>query len=102
MERIDAALAAIDALGPGEELVYAQIAKKHGVEPTTLRRRHQGLTTSRAAYHKNRRALHPQQEIELIQCIDRISKQGLPPSRDMVRRLSSQLVQKELGYHYRL
>jgi transposase-like protein len=100
MEPIDAALAAVDALEPGEKLVYAQIAKKHGVEPTTLRRRHQGLTTSRAAYHENRRALHPQQEIELIQCIDRISKQGLPPSRDIVRRLASQLAQKELRYHW--
>jgi hypothetical protein len=57
------------------------------------------LTTSRAAYHENRRALHPQQEIELIQCIDQISKQGLPPSRDIVRRLASQLAQKELRYH---
>ena len=99
MEPIDAALAAIDALESGEKLVYAQIAKKHGVEPTTLRRRHQGLTTSRATYHENRRALHPQQEIELIQCIDRISKQGLPPSREMVRRLASQLAQKEIVYH---
>jgi hypothetical protein len=100
MEPMDAALAPIDALGPGEKLVYAQIAKKYGVEPTTLRRRHQGLTTSRAAYHENRQALHPQQEIELIQHIDRTSKQGLPPSRDMVRRLASWLAQKELGYHW--
>jgi hypothetical protein len=45
MEPIDAALAAVDALEPGEKLVYAQIVKKYGVEPTTLRRRHQGLTT---------------------------------------------------------
>ena len=44
MEPIDAALAAIQALGPGEKLVYSQIAKRYGVERTTLARWHQGLS----------------------------------------------------------
>jgi hypothetical protein len=100
MEPIDAALAAIEALEPGEKLVYTQIAKRFGVNRITLARRHQGLTTSRAIRYQNQQALHPQQEKELIEYIDRISKQGLPPSRDMVRRLASQLAQKELGYHW--
>ncbi|EUC27240.1 hypothetical protein COCCADRAFT_112214, partial [Bipolaris zeicola 26-R-13] len=51
IEPINAALEAIAALEPGEKLVYAQIARKFGVEPSTLRRRHQGLTTSREAYY---------------------------------------------------
>jgi hypothetical protein len=58
------------------------------------------LSTSRATRFQKQQALHPQQEIELIQYIDRISKQGLPPNRDMVRRLALQLAQKELGYHW--
>jgi hypothetical protein len=40
MEPVDAALAAIQVLEPGEKLVYTQIAKRYGVERTTLARRH--------------------------------------------------------------
>lgn len=40
MQSIDAALAAINALKPNEKLVYSQIAKKYGVDPGTLSRRH--------------------------------------------------------------
>jgi hypothetical protein len=35
MSSIVAVLAAIELLRPGEKLVYAQIARKYGVEPTT-------------------------------------------------------------------
>jgi hypothetical protein len=48
MSPIEAALAAIGSLKPGEKLVYAQIARKYGVEPTTFARRHKGASTSRA------------------------------------------------------
>jgi len=91
MEPIDAALAAINASGPREKLVYAQIAKRYGVKPTTLTRRHQGLTTSRAAYHKNQHALCLHQELELTQYINRISKQGLSPTKDTIRKFASQI-----------
>lgn len=100
MEPIDAALAAIHALQPGEKLVYAQIARKYNVDPRTLARRHKGITTSRSVAAQNCQALHPQQELELIRYIDRISKQGLPPTRDTIRRFATQLAQKELGYHW--
>ena len=46
MSSIEAALAAIESLKPGEKLVYAQIARNYGVEPTTLARRHKGASTS--------------------------------------------------------
>jgi hypothetical protein len=36
MSSIEAALAAIEALEPGEKLVYAQIARKYGVAVLTL------------------------------------------------------------------
>jgi hypothetical protein len=100
MEPIDAALAAIETLEPREKLVYTQIAKRFGVNRVTLARRHQGLTTSRAIRYQNQQALHPQQEKELIEYIDRVSKQGLPPDRNLVRRFASELAQKEIGYHW--
>ncbi|KAF1828180.1 hypothetical protein BDW02DRAFT_513020 [Decorospora gaudefroyi] len=74
MEPIEVALADMDALKPGEKLVYTQVAKRFSVDRRILARRHQGLTTSRAICYQNQQALHPRQEIELIQCIDRTSK----------------------------
>jgi transposase-like protein len=40
MGSIEAALAAIEALQPGEVINYTQIAQKYGVVRTTLSRRH--------------------------------------------------------------
>jgi hypothetical protein len=48
MSPIEAAFAAIESLKPEEKLVYAQIARNYGVEPTTLASRHKGASTSRA------------------------------------------------------
>jgi hypothetical protein len=40
MSSIEAALAAIESLEPGEKLVYTQIAAKYSVDRRTLARRH--------------------------------------------------------------
>jgi hypothetical protein len=84
MSPIEAALAAIELLKPGEKLVYAQIARQYGVEPTTLACRHKGASTSRATCNGNQRALHPHQEQELLQYIERLTRKGLPPTRSMI------------------
>jgi hypothetical protein len=69
MGSIEAALAAIESLKPGEKLVYAQIAREYDFEPTTLARRHKGASTSSSLNAENRQALHPQQEQELLHYI---------------------------------
>jgi len=66
MEPIEAALAAIDSLAPGESINYTEIAKKYGVVRSTLARRYQAITQTRADEGINRRKLSPQQEKELI------------------------------------
>jgi hypothetical protein len=58
MSSIEAALAAIDSLKPGERLNYAQIARQYGVEPRTLARRHQRVSVPRATRDENQRALY--------------------------------------------
>jgi hypothetical protein len=100
MDPIEAALAAIESLEPEEKLVYAQIAKKYGVEPTTLARRHKGASISRNTKAQNQQALHPQQEAELARYIERLNRQGLPPTRAMIRNFASQIAQRELGEHW--
>jgi hypothetical protein len=96
MSPIEAALAAIKALEPGEKLIYTQIAAKYGVDRRTLARRHQGATTSRDTQAQNLQALHPQQEQELLRYIERLTRQGLPPARPMIRRFASDIAKKEL------
>jgi hypothetical protein len=100
MSSIQAALAAIASLGPGEEINYTQIAKTYGVVRSTLTRRHQGNSTSCATRFENQQALHVQQELELLRYIERLTKQGLPPTRAMIRNFASQIAQRELGVHW--
>ncbi|KAH5177126.1 hypothetical protein HBI67_211460 [Parastagonospora nodorum] len=88
MSSIEAALAAIELLEPGEKIVYTQIAARYGVDRRTLARRHQGATISRDAQAQNQQALHPQQEKELLRYIKRLTRQGLPPTRPMIRRFN--------------
>ncbi|KAF2844104.1 hypothetical protein T440DRAFT_52494 [Plenodomus tracheiphilus IPT5] len=59
MDPIEAALAAIESLKPGEKLNYTRIAKVYGVERRTLARRHQGITASRNHKAENQQILHP-------------------------------------------
>lgn len=47
MTAIDEALAAIDALKPGEKLVYQKIADSYGVGRSTLSRRHKQIQLPR-------------------------------------------------------
>jgi hypothetical protein len=95
MGSIEAALAAIESLEPGEKLVYAQIATEYDVEPTTLARRHKGASTSCSLNAQNRQALHLQQELELLHYIKRLTKQGLLPTQAMIRNFASQIAQRE-------
>jgi hypothetical protein len=97
MSSIEAALAAIESLKPGEKFSYRQIAAKYCCDRTTLARRHQGLAGSRNTMAENQQSLHPQQEQELLQYIKQLTEQGLPPTRAMIRRFASDIVKRELG-----
>jgi hypothetical protein len=100
MSPIEAALAAIDALGPGEKFSYRQVAEKYGCSHVTLYRRHRGVSTSCATKAANQQALHPQQEQELLQYIKVLTQRGLPPTRALIRRLASEIARRELGKHW--
>ena len=99
MSSINAALAAIESLKPGEKLSYRKIAAEYHCSRTTLARRHQGISASRDTKAQNQQALHPQQEQELLRYIERLTRQGLPPIRPMIRRFASSIAGKELGVH---
>ncbi|KAF2823919.1 hypothetical protein CC86DRAFT_298103, partial [Ophiobolus disseminans] len=97
---IEATIAAIKLLEPREKSSYCKIATEYYCNRITLARRYQGLASSRSTMAENQQALHPQQEQELLRYIERLTKQGLPPSRPMIRRFASQIAKRELGIHW--
>jgi hypothetical protein len=99
MNLIQAALAAIALLGPGEEFSYTQIAKSYGVVWSMLTQKHQSISSPRATRYENPQALYLQQGLELLRYIKRLTKHGLLPTQAMIQNFASQIAQKELGVH---
>jgi hypothetical protein len=100
MSQIEAAIAAIESLEPGEQFSYRKIAVEYHCNRTTLARRHQGLASSRSTMAENQQALHLQQEKELLRYIERLTERGLPPIRPMIRRFASDIAKKELSLRW--
>jgi hypothetical protein len=97
MDPIQDAVEAIDSRPSGETFTYTEVATIFKVHPETLRRRHQGSQGSCTAYHSNRMHLNPQQELELVAYIEDLTKQGLPPTRTMIRNFGSVVAQKPVS-----
>jgi transcriptional regulator with XRE-family HTH domain len=74
-----------------------EVADKYGVDRSTLGRRWRGVTRSKEEGYASQQALSPQQEIELVQYIERLTKRGLPPTREMIRNFSSEVAKRQLG-----
>lgn len=97
MASIEAAIAAIEALKPGESFTYTEIAAAHGVERVTLSRRHQQSQASRATQAVKQRKLNPQQELELVRYIERLTERRLPPTRSMIQNFASQIAKERVS-----
>jgi hypothetical protein len=91
MAPIDNAIAAIKRLGPGKHFSYRKVAKDFNIQRSTLRRRHQGLCAPRAGEAQNRQKLSPQQELQLVQYIEDLTEQELPPTRVMIQNFGSNI-----------
>jgi hypothetical protein len=89
MNPILEAIAAIDSAEPGERLSYRAAGTKFNVNAETLRRCHQGTQLDHAGAANNKQLLSPQQEIELVQYINELTEQGLPPTRTMIQNFGS-------------
>jgi transposase-like protein len=83
--------------GEGVEIGYVRVAKKYGIDESTLRRRHQGKCTTRAEAAQMRQKLNPKQEEELCKYINTLTERVLPPTRIMVASFASQICKKEVG-----
>ncbi|KAF1364047.1 hypothetical protein EJ07DRAFT_172976 [Lizonia empirigonia] len=94
---LNQALAEIAQLSPSKKIQYTQIAENYGVERSTLSRRHRGVTRSRDATDEDRQNLNPQQEKDLVKYIEQLTKQRLPPTRDMIQNFASGVAQKRVS-----
>jgi predicted HicB family RNase H-like nuclease len=89
MNPIDASIEVVESHEAGAAFSYREVANQFGVDCTTLSRRHQGASRSRAATSQQQQLLKPQQEEELVRYIERCTERGLPPTREMVRNFAS-------------
>jgi AraC-like DNA-binding protein len=95
MDPIQAAIEAINLRELGEHFTYKEYAEKFNVDRSTLSRRHRGQTGSMGVKKINQQKLSPQQELELVRCIEDLTKRGLPPTREMIRNISSEIAHSE-------
>jgi len=97
MSPLEEALAEIESLEPSEKFIYTQIAEKHGINRSTLSRRHRAVTASRADIAAQQQKLTPQQEAELVKYIEGLTARHLPPTREMVRNFASAIAKEPVS-----
>jgi hypothetical protein len=100
MNPIDEAIEELNSQDPDAPSCQAEIALKHGVEPSTLSRRYRGETTSKQASAAARRLLSPIQETELLGQIKRLTSNGLPPTKIMIGNFASGIAGRDVGKHW--
>lgn len=94
---IKAALADLGSLKLEKSPCYTEIAAKHGVERFALSQRHCAITTSRATAVCSKRKLNTQQERELIQYREVLSRRVLPPKKPMIRNFATAIARTYIG-----
>ncbi|KAH6234950.1 hypothetical protein HBI42_020280 [Parastagonospora nodorum] len=97
MAPIDEAIADLESRDPGEKFTLKEVAEKWGVDRSTLGRRWRRVTGPRSDGYAQQQAIDPQQELELVQYIIKLTKRGLPPTREMIRNFSSEVAHQQLS-----
>jgi hypothetical protein len=99
MAPIDEALEEIESRVFTRQIPYTQIALKHSVVATTLRRQHLGETQPRSLQNVQQQLLTPKQEIELVRWIDKETQGHQPPGQLLVKQKASLLAGKPVSNH---
>ena len=80
---------------------YTQMAKKYGIERTTLARRFKGQTAPNLAAHIEAQGLlDVALEKVLVERINKLSFRGMPPTPKTVENLVQELTQVDPGEHW--
>jgi hypothetical protein len=81
----------------GEQLSLREFADKYGVGRATPGKRWRGGIHSKEEGNATPQVLSLQQKMELVRYIKKLTKRGLPPTREMVRNFSSEVAKRELN-----
>ncbi|KAK1915855.1 hypothetical protein P3342_003670 [Pyrenophora teres f. teres] len=96
MSPIDDAIDAIE-LRARCFIFVSRCCKTVRVDRSTLSRRHQGKSKSIAQEAQQRQLLNPQQEAEIVDYIERCTRSGLPPTRQMIKNFASAVAKWDVG-----
>jgi hypothetical protein len=96
MDQILDAIEAIELRKYGAFFLYSKVANRFGVDRTTLLRRYQSVRGSNEEMGKAQQLLSPQQELELMPYIERCTRQGLPPTQEMVQNFGNAVAKWEV------
>jgi hypothetical protein len=89
-ERMEKALAELESCSKPN---YAALAKKYELERSTLSRHARGKTTSREEFQSEKhQCLTNAQERVLINQINRLTDQGIPPTSQMVKNFAEEII----------
>ena len=94
---MEEALAECNAYKPDKKIPWTKIAEKHGVVRSTLTRKHRRETRSVHDAHLAQRNLSPQEEAELINYIEQLTADHLPPTREIVQYFASDVAGKRVS-----
>jgi hypothetical protein len=91
MDAIDKAIRAIKLQKLRDKIIYQEYANKYHVLRSALSRRHRGVLRSKQAYAASKQSLTLQQELELVRYIEKLTKRGLPPTREIIKNFASSI-----------
>jgi hypothetical protein len=91
MTGIEEAVAEAKSTPLGEKFPWTKIARKHSVVRSTLTRKVELGTRSHQEDAVTRQNLSPQEEAELVKYINKLTKEHLPPTREMVQDIASDI-----------
>lgn len=100
MAPIDLALEELRSLNPGENINITKVAKKYGVQRSTLSRRFNGVSGPKEAQYNNQRFLNSQQSDTLIKWVNMLTERGLPPTRQTIANLAKDITGIEPGKNW--
>jgi hypothetical protein len=91
---MDAIETALEDLKLQDVKNISAVAKLHRVDRSTLSRRYNGVTDPAREKHQKQQLLNPQQEKDLIQYINKLTENGIPPTIAIVRNFAKEIARK--------
>jgi transposase-like protein len=100
MAPIDLALEYLQSLDPEEKINYSQIAKKFGVDRSTLSRRHRQVNGSKEDQYYAQALLNKRKSAVLINLVNELAKIGVPVKNARLAEFAKALTGKEPGKNW--